>query len=155
MSIDFKAHHVRAPEKAESDNWQETADRWLCVINGVEFDYYTGIGHRIAKGDPSRPFKGADYSFNELKHRMSDSGLKSFISQSKPVAPELDDLLENLLSDAGAAEMSFEDWAGDVGYDTDSIKALETYRECQKIAGKLRKAKINIEAERKRLEDKE
>lgn len=153
MTIEFKAHHVRAPEKVKSDDFRETSDRWLCTINGVEFDYYMGIGHRKTRGNPDRPLIGADYSFNELKNRMNDYGLKSFISQSKPTPPVLDDLLYALCSDAAAAEMSFEDWAGDLGYDVDSIKALETYRECQKIAGKLRKARINIEAERKRLEN--
>lgn len=152
MEIEFKAHHVRAPEKVKSDNWQETMDRWLCIINGVEFDYYTGIGHRAALGAYIKSISG--YTFTELKQKnLTDEGLKQLIAVSRPVAPKLDDLLHSLVNDASAAEMSFHDWCSDYGYESDSIKARRLYHECQKIAGKLRKAKINIEVERKRLEN--
>lgn len=150
MTIEFKAQHIRAPKKAKSEDWRETADRWLCTINGVEFNFYTGIGHRVKTGSRSK----SGFTFEELKRKnLSDDGIKELIRISRPKAPTLDDLLYALCSDASAAEMSFEDWCGDYGCDTDSIKALDTYRECQKTAIKLRKAKINIEAERKRLED--
>lgn len=152
MTIDFKVQHVSAPTKVKSENFHEITDKWLCTINGIEFDYYTGIGHRVAISRPRISSSG--YSFRELLMKtLTYEGLKQFIAISKPVPPKLDDLLHSLVTDASAAEMSFEDWCGDYGYDTDSIKALETYRECQQIASKLRKAKINIAAERKRLEN--
>ena len=148
MTVTFETKHIRNPLKAKSDDWQETADQWLCVINGVSFDYYTGIGHRVKSGFRTE----SGYTFEEMKRKnLSEEGIKSFCKISKPVSPRLDDLLHCLTSDAQASEQSFEDWCGDFGYDTDSIKALDTYRECQKIAGKLRKAKINIPAERERL----
>ena len=152
MTIDFKAHHVRAPEKAKSEDWHKTADRWLCSINGVEFDYYTGIGHRIGRGKWIK--SDSNHTFAELKRlNLTEEGMKQLIRISKPVAPKLDDVLQCLLTDAIAAEMSFDDWCGELGQDSDSIKALEVYHTCQKIGGKLRKAKIDITHERKRLED--
>lgn len=40
--------------KCTRDNWQETADRWCITINGIGFEYYTGIGHRDKKTDRSQ-----------------------------------------------------------------------------------------------------
>ncbi len=71
----------------------------------------------------------------------------------KPNKLKLDDVLHSLVMDASACEQSFEDWCADFGSDSDSIRALETYRACQKNAAKLRKAGVNIEAERERLAD--
>lgn len=41
--------------------------------------------------------------------------------------------------DGDALEMTFEDWANEFGYDTDSRKAEKTYRACQDNALKLKK----------------
>lgn len=71
----------------------------------------------------------------------------------KPNKPKLDDVLHSLVMDAEACNESFEEWCANFGSNPDSIKALETYRDCQKNADKLRKAGVNIEAERERLAD--
>lgn len=71
----------------------------------------------------------------------------------KPKKPLYDDVLYCLVSDADAAEMTFADWCSNLGYDTDSRKALSIYEQCQQNADKLRKAKIDIAAERERLQD--
>lgn len=44
-------------------------------------------------------------------------------------------VLACLLSDASSVDggVTFEDWASDLGYDTDSIKALRTYEACREI----------------------
>ena len=49
----YEVQHVRGPIAKKSDEWNETTDQWLFIINGITFDYYTGIGHR--KND--RPVK--------------------------------------------------------------------------------------------------
>lgn len=52
--------------------------------------------------------------------------------------PDAEMVLECLLSDASVEyNRSFEDWAGDLGYDTDSRKAEKIYKACLKIAKKL------------------
>ena len=54
--------------------------------------------------------------------------------------PTLVDVLACLHSDASGVQdgRTFEDWAGDFGYDTDSRKAESTFKACQKIARQLR-----------------
>ena len=53
--------------------------------------------------------------------------------------PDLPSVLDCLASDAAgyANAQSFEDWAGDYGYDPDSRKAERTYKAVQRAAGKL------------------
>ena len=68
-----------------------------------------------------------------------------------PKKPTLDDVLHSLVNDAEAENMSFQDWCDNFGYDTDSRKALDLYLLCQENAQRLRKAGVNIEAERERL----
>jgi hypothetical protein len=54
--------------------------------------------------------------------------------------PETAEVLDCLISDASSIESSrsFEEWADDLGYDTDSRKAEETYRACEQTARDLR-----------------
>lgn len=134
----YEASLIRNPIKMESDEWQETAHEWLVAINGQQFYYYTGIGHRKA-------LRGREKEFN------SKLGFKSLLESSKAIPPSLDDVIESIVSDAQAENESFDDWCANLGYSTDSRKALETYILCQESAKKLRKAGINIEAERERL----
>lgn len=55
--------------------------------------------------------------------------------------PILSDVLECLASDAATIENSngFEDWASDLGFDTDSRKAETSYKQCQKQTDDLRR----------------
>ena len=54
--------------------------------------------------------------------------------------PTLADVLDCLASDASGVDnaQSFEDWASEYGYDTDSRKAERTYRICEEQAQKLK-----------------
>lgn len=52
--------------------------------------------------------------------------------------PEASGVLSCIISDADALENSFEEWAGNLGYDSDSRKALETYLVCQILGSELR-----------------
>lgn len=56
------------------------------------------------------------------------------------IAPELEDVLDCLASDAAgyANAQDFEDWASEYGYDTDSRKAEETYNTIGEQADDLR-----------------
>ncbi len=55
--------------------------------------------------------------------------------------PNAEDLLECLASDAASIEnaRSFEEWAGEMGYDEDSRKAERTFKICQQQAAKLKR----------------
>ena len=52
-------------------------------------------------------------------------------------APDLENVLTCLASDARDADEEFEDWSGNLGYDTDSRKAEATWKECQAIRQRL------------------
>lgn len=53
--------------------------------------------------------------------------------------PAAIDVLSCLISDASGAEQRFEDWADDLGFDTDSRKAERIYNAVQKQTAKLRR----------------
>lgn len=132
--------------------WQ---DGWEVSINGQIFEFWMGLGHRKPKNS---------HHVESLKNQFGKNCFNPSYSMRKPVAeayvkyyvptpPTLDDVLYCLISDAEAMEMGFEDWCDNFGYSTDSMKAMDTYRTCQKNGFKLKKAGINIEAERDRLQD--
>ena len=54
--------------------------------------------------------------------------------------PSAEDVLDCLASDASSVDnaASFEDWAGELGYDTDSRKAERIYKVCERQAMRLR-----------------
>ena len=151
-AIDYKAVHVSPPTKAKSENWQDTADKWQVSINGQKFDYYTGIGHRTLDTMAKYRVK-TGLGVNSFQQLLAKYNLKTTLEYSKPVPPKLDDVLHSLVMDSSACEESFDDWCSDYGYDTDPRKALDLYLQCQENATKLRKAGINIAAERERLQD--
>lgn len=55
--------------------------------------------------------------------------------------PKLDEVLDCIASDAASVEnaQSFEDWCGELGFDTDSRKAHRIYSVCKRQAERLRK----------------
>ena len=149
QEIKFETILIREPNKAKSDDWKETAHHWLVTINGVKFDYYTGLAHRV---EALRFRSDSGHEFKELQHmNLTESGLKALFQVSKAKPPKLDDVLHSLVMDSSASEQSFDDWCGEFGYDTDSIKALATYMDCQRNTIKLRNAGIDIAAQRERL----
>ena len=58
---------------------------------------------------------------------------------SEPTPPEVGEVLYCLAADSQGIEnsRSFEEWAGEYGYDTDSRSAEATYRTCQGLAANL------------------
>lgn len=102
---------------------------WLCdawrvsFIRGnavMETDYFTGTGHRKSNTPNLKP------------------GRFGYMAPS-PVTPCAADVLYSLCLDAEACEMSYQDWCDNFGYNSDSIKALNTYRACESIGHELRK----------------
>jgi hypothetical protein len=65
------------------------------------------------------------------KARVTALGARCYVTGDKPIVPDICDVVACLVSDASAIDCrSFEDWASDLGYDTDSRKAEATYRAC-------------------------
>lgn len=102
----------------------------------------TAVAHWSRKPPPEtwKDTKGVRCWTVHLKldgRRMSVPFFQGSAHTEKPTAA---DVLTCLLSDANSVESarSFDEWAGDLGYDTDSRKAERTYRACQSIAKRLR-----------------
>lgn len=112
-NITYKARYVgqvQRDKKWDCDQWDVTFSK----LAGKSFrtDYYKGLG---------------------LRSKIKES---SFSTGGKPVKPEAAGVLYSLLLDA--SEQSFSYWCGDLGYDTDSIKAFNTYHACERIGKELR-----------------
>lgn len=120
------------------DKWRITFTKGVknAVVNNKvteTFDYSTGIGHRAppSKIDTlnARGKLGpSDKKNNTIWYQRV---MRELEATRKPQAPKAASVLYCLISDASASEMSFDDWCGEFGYDTDSRKALETYMACQ------------------------
>jgi hypothetical protein len=68
-------------------------------------------------------------------HFYTGLGLRKEVSgRLKPQRPSNADVLYSLFSDSEAEHMPFPDWCVELSYSDDSIKALNTYNECVKIA---------------------
>jgi hypothetical protein len=133
----------------ESLNWKVTLQRGGRDI--LSTDYSQGTGHAPAYAlklkNPSSRYEaamkeraiaaeietGRIHQFGEGLMYDSRTGLRD---TRKPIAPpSIGDVLQSLAMDAAVLNYaSFEDWAADHGYDSDSRTAESTYRECLAIA---------------------
>jgi hypothetical protein len=97
------------------DDWK--CDQWRVQVSTKagfwSTDYFTGLGLR------SKPRAAWD--------------------TPKPKKPTIAQVLHSLFLDARAADLNFHDWCAEYGYSDDSIKALNTYKECLEIGTMLRK----------------
>lgn len=108
------------------------AVRFYNRISGNCFitDYHMGIGHRKATQDIPEHVK-------KFPNTVDAARWKGVYV--KPVEPNAADVLYSLLSEGDALNCNFNDWCEELGYDKDSIKALETYEACCKIGKGLQK----------------
>lgn len=104
-----------APDVIAADAWKKTAYAWAVTLRvdgrTLRTSYWCGLGHA-----------------------------KKVDGQLVPTPPSAPDVLVSLLSDAEGVEgRTFAEWAGDFGAEEDSIKALATYKACQRGGKKLLK----------------
>lgn len=93
-------------------------------------DYRTGIGHAKKLPAPGH-FAPMEHDSKRLQLWLNKPGVA--------VAPTAADVLSSLLSDAQSGMDTFEDFCGNLGYDTDSRAALDTYLACQATVAPLRR----------------
>lgn len=131
------------------DKWE--CDQWICkfkLIMGKSeaFDYFTGFGQREKLAGKKKTqlmhqfgggFIASDEKANSILWRSFLHWVES-TDQLKPVKPCATDVLYALVMDSNADNEGFEDWCSNLGYDTDSRKALETYLQCQSNIKKIR-----------------
>lgn len=92
------------------DDWSRTASHWKVTLRWREGDQRRQLTVPFSQG--------------------------SAISRE----PTAEDVLDCLASDAASVEQarSFEDWCGDLGYDSDSRRAERTFKACEASARRLR-----------------
>lgn len=129
-------------QRRYSLNWRVTVKHKGHVL--LTTDYSAGIAHCPAY---KRPVKELGHANSVMRHesiaRECESGRadRPFGTKGAPILPDPVDVIASLLIDASAIDhASFEDWASDLGMDTDSRKAEHSYRVCLEIALKLRAA---------------
>lgn len=119
-----------AQERTPSLNWRATLIR---KGRGALFttDYMQGAGHIPGWSSLKGGYVYLDNYAREVaeKGRYSPRGPDSPYRRPLP-APSMADVLYNLLLDAEAYGLPFEEWAGNFGFDTDSRKAEHIYHEC-------------------------
>ena len=115
-------------------------DRYIIFINGYDFEYFQGIGYREQK----KPFTNGKV-FKELlrknpkKTKENMILYKENIEKSSIVKPiKIDDILNCLVLDYSVSRDGFDDFCANLGYNEDSVKALEIYNNCRKNAKKLK-----------------
>lgn len=95
----------------ECDGWVVSfCRRGERPVSRMQFEYYCGVGHRYLTANPAIV---------------------------KPKPPTAAAVLYSLFVDSEASSKSFQEWCDDLGYDSDSIKAFNTYRQCEAVSGKL------------------
>jgi hypothetical protein len=107
-------------------------DKWsVSVSYGAQnftTEYSQGIGHRklisSAKKEGNKYYERITGQFKNEKDACKAQWLKL-------VEPNLADVMSCLLSDGRCAEGTFEDFCSELGYNDDSISALNTYLACQ------------------------
>lgn len=133
-----------AKEKAPSLNW-----RCTLTHKGVplfSFDYSAGSAHCPAHKNASlktcgpRDFEAGVREECERGHAVKRVfSLGSFV-HGDAIKPDRVQVIDCLLRDASACDMSFADWCAECGYDTDSISARRAYDELSEQGHTLRAA---------------
>lgn len=90
---------------------ERTRDDWKCYAWQVTF--------RRKHAELSIPF-----------HMGMAHATKRWADEMKPTPPTAACVLHSLLLDSEAVHQSFDDWCGDLGMDSDSLKARKVYDEC-------------------------
>lgn len=127
-------------EKSPSLNWAVTIKR--NGRNVLTTDYSAGCAHAPSYKQGDNSMMRHDMVQFECEHgyrATSYSSGRIAQASNRPIQPELRDVLYSLAMDAEVLDAGdFEEWAGNLGYDTDSRKAETIYRACLNIALKLR-----------------
>lgn len=84
-----------------------------------------GVHHECATGKPYTD--GWNNRFKATKKAKENGTL-----ENGNIIPKRKDVIYSLVSDSYSADESFEDWASNFGYDSDSISAKNTYETCVK-----------------------
>lgn len=123
-------------------NWRVTVkrnNRAICTT-----DYTAGIGHAPSYKQGARMSLDGEAALIHETERgtvAKPSAMLGHVYSGKPIKCDPCDVIYSLVSDSSAIDYpTFEEWARELGYDTDSRKAESIYRACLEIALALRSA---------------
>ena len=146
IAITSDARHVRfvsASPDGKRVEWPH--DVWSVTLRNGDKTYTTefkcGIGHRkLPAGFPKRDIRSGSRGVQYYVERLGwlDDVKAAEAALTKPVAPTTADVLACLL-DASNPSETFEEWCLNFGFSDDSMKAMETYRACQKTRSALQR----------------
>lgn len=108
----------------------------LCEREGVRIDATYGGAEVPSQAGWQPGTVGWKITLHYDKRQLTTSYYTGPAVEREPTAA---DVLSCLISDAQAGDYTFEQWCGDMGYDTDSRKALATWEACRAMAPKLYK----------------
>lgn len=138
--ITMSADHVPTTFNIHLDEWQHIA--WRVTFSGPHgkftTDYKQGIGH-LPK-ELALPARYTMWQLDRVGFALRTGhvpfGNGDTFSKGKPLtAPTASDVVQSLMSDTDAANYgTYEAWAEDAGYDTDSRKGEKIYQQCRNIA---------------------
>ena len=118
---------------------------WPCFAWGVELSrgshkvrfptYRMGVAHhKVSTNVYDKDTIPGNVEIARARSRNGRATLYESGLRVTPTPPNIADVLMSLQSDARFGEQSFEDFCGDVGYDTDSRAAYQTWRQCGEIS---------------------
>lgn len=133
----------------------EAKDDWPCIRYDLTFvkdgrsvvtAYSLGIGHvdwsKMPRVSPSQgncvameQMIGAKQRnpSGKFKNKQLEADAAAWLAKDQKVKPNPMEVLARICEEATTAtESTFEQWAGDFGYDLDSRQAESVYRDCQK-----------------------
>ena len=74
-----------------------------------------------------------------LRYRRRRMSVDFFMGQANTSEPTAEGVLDCLLSDCQAGDQTFDEFCSELGYDSDSRKAHDTWQACAETAPKLRR----------------
>jgi len=144
VGLTLESKHIGLTTWDTGGNNRQLCDEWRITLSYIKVGdthakeytttYRTGIGHRKVMPGVKRE-RGGYATLTESPKNTEEACKRGWL---KVVYPNIADVLSCLLSDASSGEETFYDWASNLGYDTDSRNALDTYLACQKTLVALR-----------------
>lgn len=134
-------------EKVPSLNWRVTVKHNGAFV--LETDYMAGsahcpsYNHKDKQEQPHMVAYECERGYRALGVRFQGRTTEAYGAENvrNAILPDSVDVLYSLAMDSDVLDSrGFEDWASDLGYDTDSRKAESIYRACLDITLKLRAA---------------
>lgn len=152
IGVNFAATHTglaKDENKWIHDTWRIELSRGDTII---ATDYRTGYGHRRNKAGKAPESMPNFIHFEDCKKWLN--GQLQAHQNKGPYfakAPAAAGVIDSLFRDGEAAIVSFHSWCDELGFDSDSISALNTYKACEQIGLKLRKLFKTEESEALRV----